>query len=173
MRNCKCGNAIASNAKFCPKCGHRFTSRLTKFVALMLVVLGFFVFIIIIVGSNSDSATGSSVTAQTSAQPASAPNRPPAKPKTPAQLAAEQIAVRKAYAPVIDQQLLDSGIESKTFTQGAQAKTIVIQDALAGRLRVNAISKNSKMFVQLKALGFTHLRNTNGFEMFTRNPAQF
>jgi hypothetical protein len=40
----------------------------------------------------------------------------------------------------------------------------VIQDVLAGRVRMNAISKNSKMFEQLKALGFTHLRYTNNFE---------
>ena len=33
MPKCKCGNEVASNAKFCPKCGHRFTSRLVKALA--------------------------------------------------------------------------------------------------------------------------------------------
>jgi len=65
---------------------------------------------------------------------------------------------------VIDQQLLELGIESKTFTQGAQAKTIVIQDVLAGRVRDNSPGKNSTMFEQLKALGFTRLNYTTGFE---------
>jgi hypothetical protein len=29
MRRCKCGNDVASNARVCPRCGHRFTSTLT------------------------------------------------------------------------------------------------------------------------------------------------
>ena len=33
MRNCKCGNQVADNAKACPKCGHRFTGAFTKLVA--------------------------------------------------------------------------------------------------------------------------------------------
>jgi|HubBroStandDraft_4_1064222.scaffolds.fasta_scaffold358963_2 hypothetical protein len=163
MKKCKCGNAVASNAKFCTKCGHRFTSGFTKFVALMVVVFGFFVIIAIITASNSGSATSGPVAAQ-KPQPASAPTGPPAKPKTPAQLTAQQVAARKAYAAVIDQQLLDMSIESKTFTQGTQAKTMVIQDVLAGRVRMHALGQNSTVFSQLRALGFTHLRYTNSFE---------
>jgi hypothetical protein len=33
MPKCRCGNAVASNARFCPKCGHRFTSTLTLILA--------------------------------------------------------------------------------------------------------------------------------------------
>jgi len=37
MRKCKCGNPVAGNARFCPKCGHRFTSLVTKLVVLFFV----------------------------------------------------------------------------------------------------------------------------------------
>jgi hypothetical protein len=67
-----------------------------------------------------------------------------------------------AYAKVIGQQLIEAGIESKTYTNGAQAKTMVIEDVLAGRVRANAIGKNSQMFEQLRALGFTKLVHTDG-----------
>ena len=33
MRKCKCGNMVANNARFCPKCGHRFTSGCTMALA--------------------------------------------------------------------------------------------------------------------------------------------
>src|SRR5690348_1521710 len=33
MRRCSCGNDVADNARFCPKCGHRFTSRPVKMLA--------------------------------------------------------------------------------------------------------------------------------------------
>lgn len=33
MRTCKCGRQVASNAKFCPNCGHRLTSLLTWAIA--------------------------------------------------------------------------------------------------------------------------------------------
>jgi hypothetical protein len=38
MKDCKCGNACASNAKSCPNCGYRFTSTFTK-LGLVLIVL--------------------------------------------------------------------------------------------------------------------------------------
>jgi hypothetical protein len=33
MRKCNCGNDVADNARMCPKCGHRFTSRAVKMLA--------------------------------------------------------------------------------------------------------------------------------------------
>jgi transcriptional regulator NrdR family protein len=33
MYKCKCGNDVASNARTCPKCGHRFTSMPVKMLA--------------------------------------------------------------------------------------------------------------------------------------------
>lgn len=160
MRRCKCGNLVANNAKFCPRCGHRFTSTSTLVIAWVLGIFGVFVILMMSLANSGSTSTGSPP-----ANPSPAtPTQPPAKPKTPAQNAAGQVAVRKAYAKVIDQQLLELGIESKTFTQGTQAKTIVIQDALAGRVRANSLGKNSTMFEQLKALGFTRLNYTNGFE---------
>jgi hypothetical protein len=73
-------------------------------------------------------------------------------------------AARKEYAKVIDQKLLDMGIESKTFTDGKAATTLVIQDVLAGRVRQNAIEKNDTLFDQMRQLGFKKLKYTNGFE---------
>jgi hypothetical protein len=72
--------------------------------------------------------------------------------------------LRKDYAKLIDQRLLTMGIESKTYTAGPQAKTLVIEDALAGRVRENAIQQNNDMFDNLKALKFSRLEYTNGFE---------
>jgi hypothetical protein len=160
MRNCKCGNAVANNAKFCPKCGHRFTSTSSLVIAWVLGIFGVFVILMMSLANSGSTSTGGSVVPS----PTPTPTQPPAKPKTTAQMAAGQVAVRKAYAKVIDEQLLEMGIESKTFTQRAQAKTIVIQDALCGRVRANSLGKNSTMFEQLKALGFTRLNYTNGFE---------
>ena len=56
------------------------------------------------------------------------------------------------------------GIESKTFTDGKAATTLVIQDVLAGRVRQNAIEKNDTLFDQMRQLGFKKLKYTNGFE---------
>jgi len=103
---------------------------------------------------NSPSPTQSASIAATSAPP------PTPKPKTPA----EMLAARKAYATVIDQQLLNMGIESKTYATGSQAKTLVIEDALAGRVRQNAIQKNGSLFDNLRTLGFTHLEYKNDFD---------
>jgi hypothetical protein len=68
------------------------------------------------------------------------------------------------HTKVIDQQLLDRGIESRTYTVGADAKTLVIEDALTGRVRQNSIQQNETLFDNLRALGFTHLEYTNNFE---------
>jgi hypothetical protein len=165
MRKCKCGNEVANNAKFCPKCGHRFTSSITKFVAWMFVVLFGLGMLGAIIGGSSSGPVGSSTPVSSAvAAPAHPAITTPPKPKTPAQIAADAVALRKAYAKVIDQQLIEAGIESKTYTNGAQAKTMVIEDVLAGRVRANEIGKNSQMFEQLRALGFTKLLYTDGFE---------
>jgi hypothetical protein len=166
MRHCKCGNLVASNAKFCPKCGHRFTSLSTTIIAWMFGIFGIFVILMMSLAHGApDSSRPNSTGASTALSPVKS-TQPPAKPKTAAQVAAGQIATRKAYAKVIDEQLLEMGIESKTFTQGAQAKTIVIQDALCGRVRANSLGKNSTMFDQLKVVGFTRHGNPyeGGFE---------
>jgi hypothetical protein len=61
------------------------------------------------------------------------------------------------------------GIESSTSTVGKDASTLVIQDALAGRVRANQISHNTALMTNLKLLGFKKLKYNNGFdgEMFT------
>jgi hypothetical protein len=64
MRNCKCGNQVADNAKACPKCGHRFTSAFTKFVAWIFAGSFGLIVLLIYIGSLFDtpSATPSSPT---------------------------------------------------------------------------------------------------------------
>jgi len=152
MRKCKCGNEVASNGKFCPKCGHRFTSGLVRGLAWFIGLITLISIIAISQsGTNSYAPQSPTVQAATSA---------PVKPPTPA----EKVALRKAYAKVIDQQLLDTGIESRTYTVGADAKTLVIEDALAGRVRQNSIQQNDNLFDNLRTLGFTHLKYTNNFE---------
>lgn len=53
MRKCECGNQVANNAKSCPKCGHRFTSDLTKLVAALFAAC--FGIVIIALVSNPGS----------------------------------------------------------------------------------------------------------------------
>jgi hypothetical protein len=156
MRKCKCGNQVAENANACPRCGHKFTSGTVKFLAWSFGILGLIMFLTII-GTESTNPTPSATSGASTATPASAPKP---KPMTTAQM----VVARRAYAKVIDQQMLDKGIESKTFATGPQAKTLVIEDALAGRVRENEIGKNSQLFQNLHDLGFTHLRYQNGFE---------
>jgi zinc-ribbon domain len=160
MRRCKCGTEVAGNARFCPKCGHRFTSALPKVIVWLFVIL----VAVVIWGSFNNSGLPPIPSVPVATSSPKPPIQPPPKPKTPGQITAEQIAARKAYAKVVDQQLLDLGIESNTFTQGEQAKILVIKDALAGRVRANSLGKNSEMFEQLRTLGFTRLTYTNGFE---------
>jgi hypothetical protein len=160
MRKCKCGNQVANNARACPKCGHRFTSGLVKFLAFGTISVILFMVVIAAVSSN-DSPTINSAPSVLSApsQPPPVVATPP-KPKTPA----EMVAARKEYASVIDEQLLNMGIESKTYALGSQAKTLVIEDVLAGRVRQNAIQNNSVLFDNLRTLGFTRLEYKNNFD---------
>src|SRR5262249_47211787 len=141
--------------KACPQCGHRFTSGFVKFIAWSFGIFFLLVVMIAVVDSSNTTQSASTSTVST---PAASPA--PAKPKTPA----EMVAARKAYAKIIDQQLLNMGIESKTYTNGADAKTLVIEDALAGRVRQNSIQKNDDLFNSLRTLGFKHLEYTNNFE---------
>jgi hypothetical protein len=156
MRKCKCGNDVAGNAKFCPKCGKRFTSGPVKFLAGLCLVLLAVVILGAITASNSPQSSVSASPSPSIATPTPAPP----KPKTPA----EMMQLRKEYASLIDKQLLNMGIESETYTVGPQAKTLVIKDALAGRVRENAIQQNADMFDNLKTLKFSRLEYTNGFE---------
>jgi hypothetical protein len=41
---------------------------------------------------------------------------------------------------------------------------LVIEDALAGRVRQNSIQQNDTLFDRLRALGFAHLKYTNSVE---------
>ena len=65
MRTCVCGNQVARNAKACPKCGHRFTSGITKVFAWFL---GVCIFIGIIGSMMEKSSSGNS--AQSAPSPA-------------------------------------------------------------------------------------------------------
>jgi hypothetical protein len=156
VRACKCGNQVANNAKSCPKCGHRFTSGLVKVLAWFFGMVVLIAIVGAMFAANSNDVTPSSAPAA----PVPASGSTKAKPPSPADL----IAARREYANVIDKQLLDMGIESKTYTDGAGATTLVISDALAGRVRENALQKNDALFDQLHQLGFKRLKYTNDFD---------
>jgi hypothetical protein len=54
MPKCRCGNAVASNARFCPKCGHRFTSTGTLILAWVFGIVIFAAMVGAVRDSNSD-----------------------------------------------------------------------------------------------------------------------
>jgi hypothetical protein len=173
-----CGAQVLGSGQFCNRCGSGAAAppvvvqrKNHPFVTLLAVAFGFFALLIIIgivsTSSREDApAASASATAPASASTSkSATADVGAAPRlTKAQQAAQDIAVRKAYAKVLDQQLLDQGIESQTYTVGNDAKTLVIKDVLAGRVRVNALRQNSALFEQVRALGFKHLKYENGLE---------
>lgn len=94
-----------------------------------------------------------------------AANAPPA----PKLTEPEKIAARKAYAKKLDSQLLDMKIESRTTATGANADTLVIEDALAGRVRAHEIGQNDVLRAEMIVLGFKELKYTNGDEAWRWN----
>lgn len=74
MRKCNCGNDVARNARFCPKCGHRFTSAPVKVLAWFFGI----VFVLMLIG-----ALGSQFSEDNSPTT-------PSQPQTPAQVAAQK-----------------------------------------------------------------------------------
>lgn len=81
----------------------------------------------------------------------------------------QQIAARKAYAKKLDIQMLDMKIESRTVATGANADTLVIEDALAGRVRAREIGENYPLLAEMRMLGFKELKYTNGDEAWHWN----
>jgi hypothetical protein len=123
--------------------------------AVFVILIGLLILGVIIAGN-----AGRPVPASPTAVQDSTPKKPPTE--------AEMIALRREYAKVIDKQLLESGIESTTTTSGAKATVLIINDALAGRVRVHTLSSNGKLFEQLRALQFQTLKYTDGSdETFT------
>src|SRR6266852_58099 len=52
--SCTCGNQVASNARFCPRCGKRFTRRSVKLLAWFFgIAIGFGVIMAAVAPSNS------------------------------------------------------------------------------------------------------------------------
>ena len=74
------------------------------------------------------------------------------------------VKARKDAAASIDSELLNMGIESRTYTEGKAATTLVIEDPLAGRVRASQIGGNSSLMAELKVLGFKTLKYNNGFD---------
>jgi hypothetical protein len=60
MRKCKCGNDVARNAKFCSKCGHRFTSGFVKFIAWSVGIFFGLPFLLVIIGQSAQTPTTAS-----------------------------------------------------------------------------------------------------------------
>ena len=63
MRDCKCGNQVADNARACPKCGHQFTSAFTKFVAWIFGGAFCFIVLVIVIESRFDTPSSSAIPA--------------------------------------------------------------------------------------------------------------
>jgi hypothetical protein len=57
MRKCECGNDVANNARACPNCGHRFTSRLVKGLAWFMCIVGATGALAIMLSSSSQTTT--------------------------------------------------------------------------------------------------------------------
>jgi hypothetical protein len=72
MHRCECGNDVADNARFCPKCGHRFTHPLVKLLGWGFGILAILISIGMIAGINKSEAPtrpkSTGPTTQTSAQ---------------------------------------------------------------------------------------------------------
>ena len=83
-------------------------------------------------------------------------------PPVPVLTQGEKRQARKDYAAKVDQGFIDAGIESTTNTGGPSDTTLVIHDALAGRVRANIIGK-SLNFPLLKGMGFKKVDYRNDF----------
>jgi hypothetical protein len=70
MKKCACGNQVANNARTCPKCGHRFTSGLVKFLAWFFGIAVGLGMLGAIIGGRSDGPKQPPVSS--TSQPASA-----------------------------------------------------------------------------------------------------
>jgi hypothetical protein len=77
MRNCRCGNQVADNARACPKCGHRFTGGFTKFVAWACAVFFGLIFLVVTIDSYFD--TPSAAPTPTPSASTAAPSATPTK----------------------------------------------------------------------------------------------
>jgi hypothetical protein len=59
MKKCKCGQMVASNARFCPHCGNRFTHPFTKLIAWFFGIVIVMAFIGAIVGGSGSTPAAS------------------------------------------------------------------------------------------------------------------
>jgi hypothetical protein len=64
MKTCKCGNQVARNARFCTKCGHRFTHPFIKFVAVSLGFFALLIVIAVIAGGSGEQHSSTPTTAR-------------------------------------------------------------------------------------------------------------
>jgi len=153
MHKCKCGNQVASNARFCPHCGKRFTHPFVRALAGLSVLFigGAFFYAL--------SGPGPVPAPKPAAPAASSPAAGKAVQKKPA--VADQEQGRKTYAELVDTTLLDSGIESRTVATGPAHSTLIIHDALAGRVRARAVSN---LVDAARGFGFKKLVYTNDYE---------
>ncbi|MGH9685308.1 MAG: hypothetical protein ACRD4S_17060 [Candidatus Acidiferrales bacterium] len=158
MKTCKCGKQLDSSATVCPGCGKKHASFLKKLAAAIIV--GIAVLCFIAMNKTPDGTDAATPVAAT--RPAT-----PSKPQTAAErrqsaqaLRGRMISMRKAAAAKIDSTLLDGGIESTTLVAGPDDTTLIIEDALAGRVRAKQIG-DSAIVAELQALGFKKLIYTN------------
>lgn len=135
-----CNTPVASSARFCPKCGHRFTH---PFVAALAVLLGLCgVLAMIQLYSSQPTAPAAPKTAQQIGQK-SAPD-----PKVKA------VADRKEYADTLERHLLSTGLDAHVRVIGPHQDTLRISWALMSRPVVYNMISSDGMNSQVPQLGF-------------------
>ncbi len=171
MKRCKCGNECAGNAKICPKCGHRFTHILTKFIAVVfgLGLLG------AIFGGHSSSSENSTLPNTTSPS-TQAVSAKPVKLLTPAELEAarkraavanehSQEQARIAYAKFMENNLLRANFNVDVVAYGPKHQYLEMKWVLASKsLAFNFTEQQQDALSQMKSEGFKKFTITDGYD---------
>jgi hypothetical protein len=151
MKPCKCGNQCARNARSCPKCGHRFASGLTKFIAWTLGIFFGLGALGAMIGSIGET-TPSTVTA-TPAVPVAL-----AKPLDAAAVAKAQtqakIQARQDYCKELEGHLLTLGLDATVVAVGPNRDTLRISWKAMSRPVVYNMINGDGMQSQVPLLGF-------------------
>lgn len=64
MKTCECGKEVASDARVCPNCGHRLTHPFLMFVGIVIGIFLFIVVIAVIFGGSNSTSTATDSTSQ-------------------------------------------------------------------------------------------------------------
>jgi hypothetical protein len=150
MRKCRCGNDVARNAKFCPKCGHRFsTSGFT--VLLAFIIVG-----VLIWGMAKASGLGPDAT--TAAPPPLTKEQQAAKDKQDLAFVRAVAGARQLKASVRNPDSFKLG-ETLVMADGAVCYDYRAQNGFGGMNVGQAVLAPSGKFKTNNSDGFTSLWN--------------